>query len=97
MWASVVTMLRAKQPDVVKGFFLFTTASLSVLGPTQSPIQWVPDAVSLGVKRPGHEADSSPPSGAKFKNAWSYTSTPQYVFIVWYLVIHRENFTFYLL
>jgi len=24
----------------------------------------------------GHEADHSPPSSAKVKNAWSYTSTP---------------------
>jgi len=29
------------------------------LGPTQLPIQWVPEAFSLGVKRPGHEADHS--------------------------------------
>jgi len=27
------------------------------LGPTQPPIQWVPGAVSLEVKRPGSEAD----------------------------------------
>jgi hypothetical protein len=33
-------------------------------------------ALSLGVKRPGHEADHSPQSSAKVKNAWSYTSTP---------------------
>jgi hypothetical protein len=31
------------------------------LGPTQPPIQWVPGALSLGVKRPGPEADRSPP------------------------------------
>jgi hypothetical protein len=34
-----------------------------------------------GVKRPGREADHSPPSSAEVKNAWSYTSTPQYVFM----------------
>jgi hypothetical protein len=28
------------------------------------------------------------------KNAWSYTSTPQYVFMAWCLVKHREIFTF---
>jgi hypothetical protein len=27
-------------------------------------------------KRPGCETDNSPPSSAKVKNAWSYTSTP---------------------
>jgi hypothetical protein len=30
-------------------------------GPTQPSIQWVPGALSLGVKRPGREADHSPP------------------------------------
>jgi hypothetical protein len=33
-------------------------------------------ALSLGVKRPGREADHSPPSSAEAKNAWTYTSTP---------------------
>jgi hypothetical protein len=32
--------------------------------------------LSMGVKRPGREADHSPPSRAEVKNAWSYTSTP---------------------
>jgi hypothetical protein len=30
------------------------------VGTTQPPIQWVPGALSLRVKRPGHEADHSP-------------------------------------
>jgi hypothetical protein len=46
--------------------------------PTQPPIQWVPGALSLGVKRLGREADHSPPSSAEVKNAWSYTSTILY-------------------
>jgi len=32
----------------------------------------------LGIKRPGLEADHSPPFSPKVKNAWSYASTPQY-------------------
>jgi hypothetical protein len=56
------------------GIFLFTTASRTALGPTQPPIQWVPGALSLGVKRPRCEPDHSPPSSAEVKNAWSYTS-----------------------
>jgi hypothetical protein len=40
-------------------------------------------AVSLGVKRPGREAYHSSPPSAKIKNAWSYTSTPQYAFMTW--------------
>jgi hypothetical protein len=50
------------------GIFLFTTASRTALGPTQPPIQWVPGAISLGVKRPGREADHSPSSSAEVKN-----------------------------
>jgi len=30
---------------------------------------------------------------AKVKNAWSYTSLFQYVFMVWCSVMHRNNFT----
>jgi hypothetical protein len=31
-----------------------------------------------------------------FKNAWSYTPTPQYAFMTWCLVKHRVDFTVYL-
>jgi hypothetical protein len=58
------------------GIFLFTTAFRMALGTTQPPIQWVPGALSLGIKQPGHEADHSPPPSAEVKNVWSYTSTP---------------------
>jgi hypothetical protein len=50
-----------------RGIFLFTTASRTVLGYTQPPIQWVPGALYLGVKRPGREAHHSPPSSAEIK------------------------------
>jgi len=36
-------------------------------------------------------------SSAEVKNAWSYTSTPQYSFMAWCLAKHRDNLTFYLL
>jgi hypothetical protein len=49
------------------GIFLFTAASRPALGLTQLPIQWVPGALSLGVKRPGRKADHSPPSSAEVK------------------------------
>jgi hypothetical protein len=44
----------------------------------------VPGDLSPGMKCPGaggREADNTPPSSAEVKNAWSYTSTPQYVFM----------------
>jgi hypothetical protein len=47
--------------------FLFTTASRPALGPTQPPKKWVSGSLSLGVKRPGREADRSPPSSAEVK------------------------------
>jgi hypothetical protein len=49
------------------GNFLFTIAFKTALGPTQPPIQWVPVTLSLDVKRPGREADHSPPSSAEVK------------------------------
>jgi hypothetical protein len=76
------------------GIFLFTTVPTTAMEPTQLPVQWVPGALSRGVKRPGREADHSPPSSAEVNNVWSYTSTPQYVFMAWCLIKHRENFTF---
>jgi hypothetical protein len=48
------------------------------------------------VKRRVRQVDHSPPSSAEVKHAWSYTSAPPYVFMVWCLVKHRDNFTFYL-
>jgi hypothetical protein len=59
--------------------------------PTQPPIQKVPEAVSLGVKRPGREIDHYPLSKAEVKNGWSYTSIES-------TCIHgayRDNFTPY--
>jgi hypothetical protein len=49
------------------GIFLFTTASRMDLGPTQPPIQGVPGTLSLGIKRPGREADHSTPSSVEVK------------------------------
>jgi len=60
----------------------------------QPPFRWVPGAFFLGVKQPGREADQSPPSSAEVKNAVTYTSTPQYAFMAWCSVKHRDNFTF---
>jgi hypothetical protein len=51
-------------------------------------------ALSPEVKRPEREVDHSPPSSAVVNNAWSYTSTPQYVFMAWCLDKPRDNFIF---
>jgi hypothetical protein len=66
-------------------------------GPNQPHIQWVIGALSLGVKRLGHEADHSPPSSAEV-NEWvelclHSPSTPSWRGAQ---LKHRDNFTFYL-
>jgi hypothetical protein len=62
--------------------FLFSTSCRPALGPTQPPIQWVTGTLSPEVKRPGREANHSPPTSAEVKNMWIYTFTPAYVFMV---------------
>jgi hypothetical protein len=52
-----------------------------LLRSTQPPIQWVPGALSPGVKRPGRGVDHSPPTSAEVKKMWIYTSTPTYAFM----------------
>jgi hypothetical protein len=76
--------------------FLFPTVSGPALEPTQLPIQWVSGvALSPGVKRPGRDADHSPPSSAKVKNAWRYTSTSP-IRLHGVVLSHTDNFTSYL-
>jgi hypothetical protein len=45
-------------------------------GATQPPIQWVPGAISSGVKRQGREADHSPPSSVEVKNGGAIAPLP---------------------
>jgi hypothetical protein len=66
---------RSSSPGRVKNL-LFSTSSRPALGSTQPSIQWVPGSLSLGVRRPGREADHSPPAGAEVKKMWIYTSNP---------------------
>jgi hypothetical protein len=54
---------------------LFSMSSRPALGTTQPPIQWVPGALSPGVKWLGREVDHSPPASAEVKKMWIYTST----------------------
>jgi len=44
----------------------FPHLSRQALGPTQSPVQWVP-GLSQGKERPGRDTDPSPPSSAMVK------------------------------
>jgi hypothetical protein len=56
-------------------------SSRPALGSTQPPIQWVPVAISPGVKRPECEAHHTPPTSAQVKKIWIYTSTSPYAFM----------------
>jgi hypothetical protein len=71
-------MGQTSSPGRVKNFLRVVQTGL---GPTQPPTQWVPGALSPGVKRPGREADYSPPANIQVKKTWVYTSTPPYVFM----------------
>jgi hypothetical protein len=48
------------------GILLFDTVSRPAVG-RPAPIQWVPGALSVGLKLPGHEVDDIPPSSAEIK------------------------------
>jgi hypothetical protein len=49
------------------GKILFFTMSRPTMGSTQPPIQYVPGAISLEVKREIREANRSPPPSAEIK------------------------------
>jgi hypothetical protein len=48
---------------------------------TGSRIHPTSHPMGTGVKRPGHEADHSPPTSAEVKKMWIYTPTPPYAFM----------------
>jgi hypothetical protein len=78
-----------------QGLFVFVTESRPDLGPTQSPTQRLLGPHSPSIKRPGHEAEHSPTSCVpRLRMREAVPSHPQYVFMAWYLVKHRDVFTF---
>jgi hypothetical protein len=58
------------------GLRIFTSPYLP-----QPPIQWVPEALSSGVKRQEREADHLRPASTEVKKTWIYTSTLSYAFM----------------
>jgi hypothetical protein len=54
--------------------FPLSSVSRPALGPTQPPVQWVPESFTRGKARPGREAHHSPPSSAEVVR--SYTPLP---------------------
>jgi hypothetical protein len=90
-WMIGVLVFDSQQGVVI---FLFATVSRMGMGPTQPPIQWVPGLLSLGVKQLKHEADHSPHLVLRSGMHGPIFPFPQYIFMVWCLVRHKENFTF---
>jgi hypothetical protein len=58
------------------GLRIFSKSSRSTLGSTQHPIQWVPGALSPGVKRQGREADQTSSKCQGQENVDLYIHSP---------------------
>jgi hypothetical protein len=80
-------------PRTGNGIFFFSTTSRLALGPTHHPIQWVPGAITLGTKQLGHAVDCSPHLVPRLRMHGAIPPLPQ-LFMAWYLVKHKDNFTF---
>jgi len=97
---------RVRCPAAARKVF-FCHCIQTTLRLTQIPINWVLGALSPEVKQLVHEADYSLPPSAEVKNAHSCISTIPYVsmvwcllstwyiFMVWYLVKHKDNLNFF--
>jgi hypothetical protein len=71
-----------------KEIFLCYTAFRQALGPTQPPIQWVPE-----VKRLGREAEHSPPSSDEVDNGGAIRPVPIRLHCVVLVNSTQEQFT----
>jgi hypothetical protein len=59
---------RGSIPGMGKIFVSSPQRSHTGAGAHQPPLQWVPEFLFSGIKRPGREVDHSPPSNAEVKN-----------------------------
>jgi hypothetical protein len=77
-------------PCSIKGFSFFHSAQT---GTGTEPVTCTGGTwCSLsGVKRSGCKADSLPPSSSEVKNAWTYTTTSPYIFMVRYIIRNKDN------
>jgi hypothetical protein len=63
--------------------FFFSTAPRPIMRPSQPFVQWVPVALSPGVKRQGHEADYLPLSSVEVKKGGAILPLP--IMSSWYI------------
>jgi hypothetical protein len=45
-----------------------------------------------GIKRTGHQAYHSPPSGSRTENSWSFAFTHPFIFMAWCVIVLRTRF-----
>jgi hypothetical protein len=67
-----------------KRYFLFVMASS--VHKTSYPV--INESSFQRGERSGNEADHAPPCSVDVKNAWSHTSAPPYVFMMWCFIKH---------
>jgi hypothetical protein len=65
-------------------------------GHIEPPIQWVLGALSLWLKRPGREADHSPPFSAEVKQCVELYLYSQYAFMAWWSCLKKAQGRLYL-
>jgi hypothetical protein len=75
-------------------FFSLTLCPDQLWGLNKPPIQWLPGTLSLVWGDWGVELTAQLHLVPRSKDAWSYTSTPQYVFTSCCLVDHRGNWQY---
>jgi hypothetical protein len=78
-------------PDRGRDFFSSSLCPDWLWGPLGLLSNGYQGLFTQGIKQAGCEPNQSPPSSAKVKNVWSYTSTP-YVFMALDSVKHKDNF-----
>jgi hypothetical protein len=89
-------MIRVRFPAGAENFSLLHHVQTG-FGAHSVSIHWIWAALSLGVKRPGREVETHLHLLTRSNNAWSYTSTPQYVFVAWCLFKAQGKLYFYLI
>jgi hypothetical protein len=60
--------------------FIFSNAFKAAVEPIQPYLQWVPGALSPGIRQPGIKLTTHL-SGVEVQNKRSYTSAPSYFFV----------------
>jgi hypothetical protein len=81
---------RSSSPGGIENVY-FSMSCRPALGPTQPPIQWVPRAVSSGVKRSGYEPDHSPTSVEDKKTPFYATTHPLRLYGIVFNYKNRGN------